>query len=134
MTEQAQAFGDVDQLDSMQSQAANDETVNNAPPPSEWPYDQVIAENATMMAGMGFHVMANKYGPHWNLREVDGQRLGVALAQCADHYMKWFERMGPGGNLALIAATLIGPRMVKGAIVKAQKKTAEVNREAANDE
>ncbi|MFQ3261265.1 hypothetical protein [Reinekea sp.] len=134
-------FGDIDQLESMQAEAANDEQASNAdngPPPSEWPYDPVIAENAAMITAIGFNMASKKFGDHWNLRRDDRERLGVALAQCADHYIKWFERLGPAGNLALVTAMMVGPRMIKTGMMNASNKAKEKNSvvatKAANDE
>ena len=132
--ENKEAFGDASMLDQMEAEAANDDSVSDqGPPPSEWPYDPVIAENAAFMAGMGFNILSKKYGDHWNIRREDGERLGVAIAQCADHYMNWLTRLGPGGNLLLLTAMLTGPRITKTALIRAQQK-AQKKKDAENEQ
>lgn len=87
-----------------------------------WPFDAVIAENAMIFIGVGFSVAAKKRGPHWAVEQDDARRLGVAIAQVVHRYMPDFDNVGPVGNLCIVGATMIGPRLMLDAMQGGQRK------------
>lgn len=95
-----------------------------------FPYDPVIEQNIRVFAEIGFAVAANKHGEHWRLPAEDSERLSVATAQVIHHYMPSGENLGVVGNLGLVAASIIGPRIV---LTKMQNMQPQAQ-PAANDE
>ena len=95
-----------------------------------FPYDPVIEQNLRVFSDIGFKVAAQKWGEHWSLPAEDCERLSVATAQVIHHYMPTGENLGVVGNLGLVAASIIGPRVV---LTKMQNMKAS-QQQAANDE
>lgn len=87
-----------------------------------WPFDPVIAENAQILCGIGFSIQAQKRGSHWALPDDDARRLGVALAQVVHKYMPDFDNVGPVGNLAIVGASVLGPRIMLDAMTRKPKR------------
>ncbi len=77
-----------------------------------FPYDPVIEQNVRVFSDIGFKVAASKWGSHWQLPPEDCERLSVACAQVVHHYMPSGENLGVVGNLGLVAATIVGPRLM----------------------
>ncbi|TXR52059.1 hypothetical protein [Reinekea thalattae] len=134
--ENLEQFGNVQVLDAMQADAANDSDAaadaydelnqrekNGGGP---LPFDPVIAELSTKFSGIGFGIAANKRGPHWALNDDDSRQLGVAIAQVIYKYMPDMENLGPVGNLTVVSAMIVGPRFMLDAMqAKEQKKEQE---------
>jgi hypothetical protein len=93
-----------------------------------FPYDPVIEQNVRVFTDIGFKVAAQKYGEHWALPADDCERLSVATAQVIHHYMPTGENLGVAGNLGLVVASIVAPRMI---LTTMKKKAVEA---AANDE
>ena len=133
-------LGDVHQLDRIESElgTASADISATADAVAEieqnggiiFPYDPVIEQNIRVFADIGFNVAAQKHGDHWRLPPDDCERLSVATAQLVHYYMPTGENLGVVGNLGLVAASIIGPRIV---LTKMQNMKAQ-EQPAANDE
>lgn len=75
-----------------------------------FPFDPVLEQNIRIFLQVGFSVAAKRFGTHWLLDGEDSQKLSMATAQLIQHYMPEFERMGPLGNFAIVAGSVVGPR------------------------
>ncbi|GGX52278.1 hypothetical protein [Saccharospirillum salsuginis] len=143
MTEQATQYGDPEAVARLLGESANDD----GPDPSDaydelnrreqqgggsWPFDPVIAENIKVWYGVGFGVVAKKRGDHWQITPDDGHRLGVATAQVIHRFIPDFDNVGPVGNLAIVAAGLIGPRIMLDAVQGRPKR--QDKQQSTNDE
>ena len=88
---------------------------------TRFPFDPVIAQNAKMILGMGAHRLSQNRGPHWQLSEEDADKLGVGIAQVIKHYVPDFDNVGVVGNLALISAGIVVPRLMIDVMSKKQQ-------------
>jgi len=98
-----------------------------------WPFDAVIAENAAIFTGIGFKAVAAKRGQHWAISDDDAKRVGVSLAQVIHRYMPDFDEVGPVGNLCIVGAGLVGPRLMLDSFQKAQAKAAKAENSEGGD-
>ena len=128
------ALGDAAELDRIEAELGHareavTETANAVAELEEnggiaFAYDPVIEQNLRVFSDIGFKMAAKKYGDHWALPPDDCERLSVATAQVIHHYIPDFENLGPVGNLAMVAASLIGPRVLLGKMKQWQEEGA----------
>lgn len=95
-----------------------------------FPYDPVIAQNVQIFTDIAFKGFAKKYGAHWALPPDDCQRLSVAISQVVHHYMPDMDNMGVLGNLGVVAAGIMLPRVVLTKMQSQQTKKEQPKEEA----
>jgi len=112
------------------AQAAQELEQNNG---IAFPYDPVLAQSVAMYAGIGSGIAARRWGEHWQLKEEEADAVSVATCQLIHHYFPDLEPTNPLWNFALVAGSVLGPRVLLSVMIKKQnEKIAGGHDESAN--